>query len=180
MTIIGDHAINYKNKRSKNIFLIGFMGAGKTTVGKILAKKLGIGFRDLDKVIEKELEATISEIFSRFGETFFRDAESKALRSLVRGRRQVVAAGGGIVLKEENWEVMKNEGITIYLKAPVEVLWNRVKNNTSRPLLQVENPFEKMQELLSRRISLYEKADLTIDTKNISPRDVAEEIIKSV
>ncbi len=153
------------------------MGAGKTTVGRILAKKLEMGFRDLDKVIEKELEMTIPEIFSRFGEVFFRDAESKALRSVVRERRQVIATGGGIVLKEENWKIMKKEGITIYLKASVEVLWNRVKNNTSRPLLQVENPFKKMQELLSRRISLYEKADLTVDTGNISPGEVVEEIL---
>src|ERR1700758_3868810 len=119
------------------------MGAGKTSVGSILAKKLGLDFRDLDKLIQKELEMTIPEIFSRFGEEFFRDVESKALQSVVQRGRQVVATGGGVVLREENWEVMKKEGITIYLKAPAEVLWSRIKYNTSRPLLQVENPSEK-------------------------------------
>jgi shikimate kinase len=167
-----------KNKTLKNIFLIGFMGAGKTSVGRILAKKLRLGFQDLDEVIEKELRMNIPQIFSNLGEDFFRDAESNALRSLSQEKNQVIATGGGVVLREENREVMRREGITIYLKASPEVLWNRVRGTTSRPLLQVENPFEKMCELLSKRAPLYEKADLIVDTENMSPEGVAEEIIK--
>ncbi|MGH7800594.1 MAG: shikimate kinase [Thermodesulfobacteriota bacterium] len=165
-----------KNKTPQNIFLIGFMGAGKTTVGKILAKKLKLTFIDLDEVIEKELNLTIQEIFSRYGEDFFRDAETKALRSIADKDRHVVAAGGGVVLRKENWQIMKANGFTVYLRAPAEVLWSRVKNNTSRPLLQVENPFERVCELLSKRIPLYEKADFSVDTENISPEGVAEKI----
>ena len=167
-----------KNKTSKNIFLMGFMGAGKTTVGKILAKRLRLTFIDLDEVIEKELNLTIQEIFSRYGEDFFRDAETKALRSIADKDRYVVATGGGVVLRKENWQIMIANGITVYLRAPAEVLWTRVRNNTSRPLLQVENPFERLCELFTQRIPQYEKADLIVDTENVSPEDVAEEIIK--
>lgn len=157
---------------------MGFMGAGKTTVGKILAKKLKLTFIDLDEVIEKELNLTIQEIFSRYGEDFFRDAETKALRSIADKDRYVVATGGGVVLRKENWQIMIANGITVYLRAPAEVLWTRVRNNTSRPLLQVENPFERLCELFTQRIPQYEKADLIVDTENVSPEDVAEEIIK--
>ena len=167
-----------KNKTPKNIFLMGFMGAGKTTVGKILAKRLRLTFIDLDEVIEKELNLTILEIFSRYGEDFFRDAETKALRSIADKDRYVVATGGGVVLRKENWQIMIANGITVYLRAPAEVLWTRVRNNTSRPLLQVENPFERLCELFTQRIPQYEKADLIVDTENVSPEDVAEEIIK--
>lgn len=167
-----------KNKTPKNIFLVGFMGAGKTTVGNILAKKLKLTFIDLDEVIEKERNLTIQEIFSRYGEDFFRDAETKALRSIADKDRYVVATGGGVVLRKENWQIMIANGITVYLRAPAEVLYNRVKGNTSRPLLQVENPFEKVCEILSKRVPLYERADLIVDTENVSPEDVAEEIIK--
>jgi shikimate kinase len=169
-----------KDKISKNIFLIGFMGAGKTSVGRVLAKKMGLDFIDLDEVIKKELGMAIPEIFSRFGEDFFRDEESKVLRSVSQRKGQVIATGGGVVLREGNWEIMKNDGITIYLKASTGVLWSRVRSNTSRPLLQVENPFERLQELFSKRVSLYERADLMVNTENLSPADVAEKIIREL
>ena len=169
-----------RNKTPKNIFLIGFMGAGKTSVGRILAKKLGLDFRDLDEVIRKELGMTIPELFSRFGEDFFRSEESKAFQSVARAENQVVATGGGVILRDENWEAMSNHGVTIYLKASTEVLWSRVKSNKSRPLLQIENPLERLQELLSKRIPLYERADLTVNTENIPPADIAEKIIREL
>ena len=156
------------------------MGAGKTTVGKILAKRLKLNFIDLDEVIEKELNLTIQEIFSRYGEDFFRDAETKALRSIADKGKHVVAAGGGVVLRKENWKFMKANGFTVYLRAPAEVLWSRVKNNTSRPLLQVDNPFERLCELFSQRIPQYEKADLIVDTENVSPEYLALEIAEKM
>ncbi|MGH7790804.1 MAG: shikimate kinase [Thermodesulfobacteriota bacterium] len=164
------------NRGTNNIFLIGFMGAGKTSVGKILAKSLEMSFVDLDVEIEKELGMTIPEIFSTHGEGFFRDAESEALRSVAERERQAIATGGGVVLREENWEVMGKKGVTIYLKAPAAVLYNRVKNNTSRPLLQVEDPLKRARKLLSQRVPLYEKADLIVDTERISPQEAVREI----
>jgi shikimate kinase len=169
-----------KNKTIKNIFLVGFMGAGKTTIGRILANKLRLTFVDLDDIIEKELKLTIEQIFSMHGENFFRVAETKALLSIAENERQVVSTGGGVVLKNENWEAMEKSGITVYLKATAEILWSRVRNNTPRPLLQVENPFGRFCELLSNRISLYEKADLIVDTGKLSPEDVAEQITETM
>ena len=169
-----------KKTFSKNIYLIGFMGAGKTSVGMVLAKKLRLEFRDLDELIEAECGKTISRIFSEHGEAFFRDLESKKLQSVSQNRGQIVATGGGIVLRESNWKIMKEGGITVYLKASTDVLWSRIKDDTSRPLLQVEKPFEKARELLSMRIRLYEEADLIIDTENKSPDNVADHIIRRI
>jgi len=173
-------AYSAMNRSTRNIFLIGFMGAGKTTAGRVLARKLNLTFCDLDETVEKELGMTINEIFSKHGEGFFRDEESKMLRSVAQRERQVVSTGGGVVLREENWEAMRGAGIVVYLKASAEVLYNRVKNKTTRPLLQVENPFENVKELLSRRIPLYEKADLIIDTENLALQDVAAEITERI
>jgi shikimate kinase len=166
-----------KNKISKNIYLIGFMGAGKTSVGRILAEKLRLEYCDLDELIEAECGKTISSIFSDHGEAFFRELESKTLRSVSQNGGQIVATGGGVVLRQSNWKIMKEEGITIYLKASPDVLWSRIKNDTSRPLLQVEKPFEKVRELLSFRMPLYEKADIVIETENKSPENIADNII---
>jgi shikimate kinase len=165
---------------SKNIYLIGFMGAGKTSVGRILAHKLGLGFSDLDELIEAECGKTISSIFSELGEDFFREMESKTLQSISQSAGQIVATGGGIALRQSNWKIMKEGGITVYLKASADVLWSRIKNDTSRPLLRVEKPFEKVNELLSMRIPLYEKADIIIETENKSPENVADEIIRFI
>jgi shikimate kinase len=169
-----------RTKGYKNIFLIGFMGAGKSSVGKKLAKRLHMGFSDLDEAIEKGLGVTVSEVFSRWGEGFFRDTESRILRSLAQKSGQVIATGGGIVLRECNWETMKKWGITVYLRAPIEVLWSRIEGDASRPLLRVEDPLKRAQELFSERVSLYEKADLIVDTENASPDDVAEDIIEKL
>ena len=166
-----------KKKFSKNIYLIGFMGAGKTSVGKILAEKLRLEFYDLDELIEAECGKTISRIFSEHGEVFFRELETERLKSVSKNSGQIVATGGGIVLRESNWKIMKEGGITIYLKASADVLWNRIKDDTSRPLLQVEKPFEKARELLSMRIPLYEKADIIVDSEDKSPENVADDII---
>ena len=162
---------------AKNIYLIGFMGAGKTSVGRILAEKLGLEFCDLDESIEAECGKTISTIFSEHGEDFFRDLESRKLRSISHNGGQIIATGGGIVLQQENWEIMKESGTTVYLKASADVLWSRITSDTSRPLLQVEKPFEKVKELLSMRMPLYQKADLVVNSEYKSPENVADDII---
>ncbi|MGQ0794085.1 MAG: shikimate kinase [Deltaproteobacteria bacterium] len=165
----------------RNIFLVGFMGAGKSSVGKALAKILGIRFLDLDDAVEKELKIPIAEIFARFGEEYFRDAESAALKSVSIHEAQVVATGGGAALREENWQAMRRSGgVTVYLRAPAEALWNRVKGNQSRPLLRVENPFERLVEMLDSRIPLYEKADIAVNTEGLAPESVASLIAREL
>ncbi len=156
------------------------MGAGKTSVGRILAHKLGLEFSDLDELIEAECGKTISAIFSDHGERFFRDLESRKLLTMSEKSGQIVSTGGGIVLREANWRIMEEGGVTVYLKASTDILWSRIKNDISRPLLQVENPYEKVRELLSLRMPLYEKADIIVESGSKSPENVADDIIGQI
>jgi shikimate kinase len=167
-----------ERKKFKNIFLVGFMGAGKTTVGRLLARKLGWRYCDADKVIETKAGKTVSEIFSSHGETHFRDLESETLYSLAGKTKQVIATGGGAVMREENREAMKKGGVTIYLKAPMSVIWERVRHSKTRPLLNVDNPYDAAEELLRKRAPSYETADMTIDTESLTPEEAASEIMK--
>jgi len=161
----------------KNIFLVGFMGAGKSTVGKILADKIGYGYCDADKFIEEQAGTTITQIFADHGEQYFRDLESESIEVLASNDKQVVATGGGVVQRDRNWNAMKKNGLTIYLKASVETIWERIKDDNSRPLLQVENPVNAARELLKKRTPMYEKADIIISTDNLSLKQVADEIL---
>ncbi len=153
------------------------MGAGKTTVGRILAGRLGYTYCDADKVIEAQSGKTINAIFSEHGEEYFRELESRTLESLSRKEKQVIATGGGAVMRDTNWEAMKRGGITVYLRAPVDVIWQRVRHSRSRPLLQVADPVGTIRELLEKRTPYYERADITVDTENLSVEDVASQII---
>ncbi|ACI21496.1 MULTISPECIES: shikimate kinase [Thermodesulfovibrio] len=162
----------------KNIVLIGFMGTGKTSVGKLVAKKLGFDFVDVDEVIEKATGMEISEIFSKFGESRFRDIEEEMIKLITPKKRQVIATGGGVVLRDENMKRLKKDGVIFCLRASENVIFERLKQTTNRPLLQVENPEERIKELLQKRMPLYEKADFCIDTEGLTPEEVAEKIIK--
>ncbi len=168
------------NQNYKNIFLVGFMGAGKSTVGTILAKKLGYSYCDADKFIESRAGTTITQIFADHGEQRFRDLESESIEYLSTQQGQVIATGGGVIQRDRNWEAMKSGGITIYLRAPIEVIWERIKDSKDRPLLQVDNPLETASDLLNKRTPLYEKADLIVDTSDLTLEEVADEIIKTM
>jgi len=156
------------------------MGAGKTTVSRVLAGRLGYRYCDSDKVIETKAGKTIPEIFSGLGEDRFRELESETLESLSGKTKQVIATGGGAVMRDRNWDAMKKGGVTVYLKAPAEVIWNRIKHSKTRPLLNVDNPLDAAKELLEERIPFYEKADITVDTESLSVEEIASEIIKKL
>lgn len=156
------------------------MGAGKTTIGKFLSRKLNYNFVDLDLHIEKEQGISISEMFEKHGEKYFRDAETESLRKFSEKSNQIISTGGGIVIKDENWQIMRNRGVSVYLKSSIKTLFNRVKHKSTRPLLNVENPFEKAKELFSSRESLYEKSDIIIDREGLEPGDVADAIVREL
>lgn len=164
--------------KSKRIFLVGFMGAGKSTVGRILADKLGVPFLDLDDIIEKKTNRTIENIFSEEGEEYFRRIESEAL--MMTGQREsgfVVSTGGGIILKEENREFIKQNGVSIYLKADINKIMERISADTARPLLNVDDPRAKAEQLMKERSNFYERSDYIINTDLLTPGEIAAEIM---
>ena len=144
-----------------NIVLIGFMGSGKSTVGRILAEYLYWDFADLDSLIEASAGCAIKEIFARKGEAFFRDLETAQLRRMASLRKTVVATGGGAVIREENRILLKQAGTVVYLRARLETLRQRVAQDATRPLAQ--NP-EHFAALLEARRRFYEEADIIVDT----------------
>lgn len=158
--------IHPANKRpSGNIFLIGMMGSGKTTVGKLLAKQSGKLFIDSDEEIQRRTGVTISHIFDIEGESGFRLRETSVIRDLVQRNNIVLATGGGAVLSEENRKELDHNGIVVYLKSSVNDLWQRTRHDRARPLLQTADPKTKLGELYSQRDPIYmQLADLVIHT----------------
>ena len=163
-----------------NILLTGFMGAGKTTVGKKLSKRLGYFFIDTDREIEKEQGCTISEIFNYGGEICFRDLETNMLQQLQSKQNLVIATGGGMVMRQENRNLMQNLGTRVYLKVGLEELIRRLKKDKKRPLLQKARPIERITEMLEQRKSIYEEAECIVDTTDLSPQQMVSEIIRKL
>lgn len=151
--------------KSRNIILVGLMGAGKTTVGKLLAKHLNKTFVDSDQEIERRTGVNIPLIFELEGEAGFRERESAVIADLCQHQELVLATGGGAVLREENRRNLKNSGTVVYLRAQVRDLWQRTRHDKSRPLLQTADPRAKLQELFVQRDPIYRTmADIIMDT----------------
>ncbi len=164
---------------SKNIFLIGSMGAGKTTVGRHLARKLGINFFDTDREIETRCGVSIATIFEYEGESGFRDRESKIIKLLSENSPLVLATGGGSILREENRKILSARGTVFYLKVSLNEQYSRLSHDKTRPLLQTDNPREKLKQIMSERAPLYESvADLVVNSSGRNMRYVVNEIIK--
>jgi shikimate kinase len=148
-----------------NIFLVGLMGAGKTTIGKLLAKAMGKTFYDSDQEIEQRTGVNIPLIFELEGESGFRKREAAVIADLTGLHEVVLATGGGAVLLKQNRENLSQNGTVVYLRADVAELWHRTRNDKNRPLLQTEDPRAKLEQLFAERDPLYlEIADIIIDT----------------
>lgn len=160
-----------------NIILTGFMGTGKSAVGKKLAEKLKLDFIDMDTLIEERAGMTIPEIFSRFGEAHFRRLESEMVRSLVDSKRKVIATGGGSIVDPENLQKLKEIGPVICLTATPETIYNRVRSDTNRPLLQVPDPIDQIHQLLDDRGPHYAKADYHLPTDKGTIEELVNKIL---
>ena len=168
-------------KKYKNIYLIGLMGSGKTTLGKILSKKLDKQFYDSDNVIEEKLGVDVPMIFEYEGEAGFRERETDCLKELVSKKNIVLATGGGIVLSKSNRDLLSENGIVIYLKSNQKDLILRTKNDKTRPLLKNGNIELIIKKLCKEREPLYEEiADFEIMTKNKRVHEVVNEIIRII
>lgn len=163
----------------KNIVLIGFMGAGKTSVGRTIAQKMGWTFIDTDQEIERLTGIPVYEIFRRFGEVRFRSEERVLARKLITRQHMVIATGGGMVQQTDNVELLKENGILVWLKVTPEMVLRRVGRRTAdRPLLRGKLNVEEISKLLNERETVYTRvADIVIDNENRSLEDLAREII---
>ncbi len=160
-----------------NIFLVGMMGAGKTTVGRALAHRLKREFVDTDKLLIERTGVAVATVFEIEGEEGFRRRESALLREVCDGEGRVVATGGGIVLSEENRQAMRESGTVVYLRARLESLWERTRQDTSRPLLATPNPRERLGDLLKQREPLYRAvAHLVVESGSQSAGTLANRL----
>jgi len=160
----------------KNIVLAGFMGTGKTAVSRELSRLLNMRSVDADAEIEATQHMTINEIFRDFGEARFREIETEMIKKISREENLIISTGGGAVLREENMQALRENGIIFCLTADPATILERTRGNDDRPLLKVADPLGKITELLSCRRPFYEKAGESIDTENKSPLQIAEEI----
>jgi len=162
----------------ENIVLVGFMGSGKSTVGRMLARQLRFRFLDTDKLVEERERMTIPEIFAQHGEAHFRKHETAVLESLRGVRQHILATGGGIVTVPENIPLLRSLGLVVLLKADPEEIYRRVSRNFGRPLLQVEDPRKRVQEMMAARQSLYENAaHFQVDNTRLRHEDVTVKIM---
>jgi shikimate kinase len=161
----------------KNIALIGFMAVGKSAIGRTLAKKLRRRFVDLDRVIERAEGSKVREIFEHKGEAYFRQLEKQALVDVLEENNQVIATGGGIVLDDQNLQILREKALLIGLSAEMDVLLARAGDATKRPLLQGTNRREKIEDLLRQRAARYAQAHVTIDTSNLTVDQVVKKIM---
>lgn len=172
--------VNTTGKRARNLILIGFMGTGKTTVGQRVAHSLGFRFIDTDKLIVKQSGKPIPRIFEEEGEEAFRRLETETLRRCAEGEGQVISTGGGIVTREENCEILRRAGYVVWLRASPEIIFERIRRNRNRPLLQTPDPMKTIHELLEARNALYEScADLSITTDPLTMEETCFGVAES-
>jgi shikimate kinase len=164
----------------KPLVLVGMMGAGKTTVGRRLASRLGRHFLDSDEEIEKAAQMTIPEIFEQRGEPEFRAGETRVVARVLKDRGVVLATGGGAFVNAETRALMKAEAVTVWLKAEVDILFERVSRRSNRPLLKTANPRATLEKLIEDRYPIYAEADVTVISRDVPQDVVAGDVVDAV
>lgn len=162
------------------LVFVGFMGAGKSVIGKCVATMLDLPFYDSDQEIEKAAQMSITEIFKIYGEVEFRSLEQRLIFNLIKKRPLVLATGGGAYINQDTRKTIHQNGISIWLKADLDILMQRISKHPTRPLLQTVNPKETMQKLMEQRYPLYAKANVTINSHKENPHSVAKNVIRSL
>ena len=162
------------------IVLVGMMGAGKTTVGRRLAAKLGRHFVDSDEEVEKAAGMTIEDIFKAHGEADFRAGEVRVIARLLKDRDLVLGTGGGAFVNNETRALVKYSAVSVWIKADFELLFARVQRRSNRPLLKTANPRQTLQDLIEKRYPIYAEADVTIVSRDVPQDQVATEVIEAL
>lgn len=166
----------HSDRHPSNIALIGFMGSGKTSVGRLVAESLSFEFLDTDEIIQSHTGRTITDIFARDGEPAFRELERQVVRELSSREKTVISTGGGLPTNPENLAALKKFCLVVCLWASQEKIWERVRHQSHRPLLHDPDPQQKIRDLLAARGPFYRQADVLINTDQRSAREVAQQI----
>ncbi|ASY64126.1 Shikimate kinase I [Sinorhizobium sojae CCBAU 05684] len=164
----------------RNLIFIGLMGAGKSAIGRMTAQALGIPFVDSDHEIERVSRMTISELFAAYGEEEFRALEARVLKRLLRSGPRVVSTGGGAYINERSRRQIKRGGLTVWLNAELDVLWERVNKRDTRPLLKTENPKQTLENLMRARYPIYAEADLVVLSRDVKKERMVEEVLVAI
>jgi shikimate kinase len=160
--------------------MVGMMGAGKSSVGRRLANRLGMSFVDADSEIELAANQSIPEIFEQHGEAYFRDGERRVIQRLLNGRPKVLATGGGAFIQPETREAIKAGGISIWLKADRDLLLSRVRRRSNRPLLKTDDPARTIDELIAVRYPIYAEADVQVESRDVAHDVVIDDILAAL
>ncbi len=169
-----------ENTENRTIVLVGLMGAGKTSIGRRLASKMGLTFIDADTEIEKAAGKSIPDIFAEHGEAHFRDGERRVIARLLEKGGQVLATGGGAFMNVETRSAIKAHALSVWLKADLEVLLKRVAKRGGRPLLQDQDPAEVLQNLINIRYPVYAEADITVESLDVQHAQMVHEVLKAL
>ena len=165
----------------KTVVMVGMMGAGKTAVGTAVARLLNVPFLDSDEEIVRAADRSIAEIFARDGEAFFRDREYEVIGRLLRGAPCVLSTGGGAFLSDRNRAQIGEAGVSVWLRAELDLLWHRVRHKTTRPLLRTADPRDTLRELYEARLPVYAQADLAVDASaDYSIEQMAERVVEAL
>ena len=179
-SIAKDAEIAQHKLGDRALVLVGLMGAGKTSVGRRLAEKLNIPFVDADHEIELAAGKTIPEIFSDHGEDYFREGERRVITRLLENGKQVLATGGGAFMNAETRQKIKDHGISLWLKADLDVLLKRVAKRNDRPLLQQDDPAAVMKKLIDLRYPVYAQSDITVESRDVQHGQMVNDVIKAL
>ena len=164
----------------RNLVLVGLMGAGKSAIGKLVASELGIPFIDSDHEIERVSRMTVPELFEKYGEPEFRKLENRVIKRLLRTGPRVLSTGGGAFMNADTRASIKAAGVSLWLDAALETLWERVIKRDNRPLLKTENPKQTLENLMIARYPTYALADLVVKSRDVKKDMVAAEVIAAV
>ncbi|MFB9952734.1 shikimate kinase [Rhizobium puerariae] len=164
----------------RNLVFVGLMGAGKSVIGRLVAQSLSIPFIDTDAEIERVSRMTIAELFAAYGEAEFRALETRVIERLLRGGPRVISTGGGAFINENTRRQIKLGGVSVWLKADLDVLWERVSKRDHRPLLKTENPKQTLENLMKQRYPIYAEADLIVQSENVRKDVMANQVLSAV
>lgn len=179
-SIAKDTALVRQRLGNRPIVLVGLMGAGKTSVGRRLAEKLGIPFVDADQEIEAAAGQPIRDIFAEHGEAYFREGERRVIQRLLGNGAQVLATGGGAYMNDETRARIRAAGVSVWLKAPLPLLMKRVAKRHDRPLLQTEDPEAVMRDLMDKRYPIYAEADVTVESRDVQHGQMVNDVIRAL